>query len=36
MRKIKEILRLRYELEIGVRQIARSLSVAHRHRERPP
>ena len=25
MNKIKEILRLRYELEIGVRQIARSL-----------
>ncbi len=29
MRKIKEMLRLRFEQGLGVRQIARSLSVSH-------
>lgn len=29
MRKTKEILRLRYEVGLGNRQIARSLSIAH-------
>ena len=29
MRKLKEVLRLRYELGLGQRQIARSCSIGH-------